>query len=179
MSSRSQLGPLTERRRPTLVGRDYPPIGAAIEPIAEQLVDSASLRAGDSVLDVASGTGNVAIVAARRGCVVCAVDDLEALLEHGRERAATEGLHVAFTAGDAMQLPYGDASFRHRSAEEFADFFMTYYGPTERAAAALDEGGRVAMRVDLAALALTASRLPAGGPVAIDATYLETIAVRA
>jgi hypothetical protein len=76
-------------------------------------------------------------------------------------------------------LPYRDASFRHRSAEEFADFFMTYYGPTERAAAALDEGGRVAMRVDLAALALTASRLPAGGPVAIDATYLETIAVRA
>ena len=56
---------------------------------------------------------------------------------------------------------------------------MTYYGPTEGAAAALDEGGRVAMRVDLAALALTASRLPAGGPVAIDATYLETIAVRA
>jgi len=107
----AQLGPLTERRWPTLVGRDRPPIGAGIEPIAEQLVDSASLRAGDSVLDVASGTGNVAIVAARRGCVVCAVDDLEALVEHGRERAATEGLHLAFTAGDAMQLPYGDASF--------------------------------------------------------------------
>ena len=63
----AQLGPLTERRWPTLVRRDCPPIGGGIEPIAEKLVDSASLRAGDSVLDVASGTGNVA---ARRGCVV-------------------------------------------------------------------------------------------------------------
>jgi predicted nicotinamide N-methyase len=53
------------------------------------------------------------------------------------------------------------------------------YGPTERAAAGLDDDGRAALRVDLAALAAAASRLPAGGPVAIDATYLEAIAVRA
>jgi SAM-dependent methyltransferase len=70
-------------------------------------------------------------------------------------------------------------TFRNRSAEEFADFFLTNYGPTERAAAGLDEDGRAAMRVDLAALVDSASRLPAGGPVAIDATYLEAITVRA
>jgi SAM-dependent methyltransferase len=110
-SAAAQLGPLTERRWPTLVGRDCAPIGAGIEPIAEQLVDSGSLRAGDRVLDVASGTGNAAIAAARRGCVVYAVDDLEALLEHGRERAAAAGLQVTFTQGHAMQLPYADASF--------------------------------------------------------------------
>jgi ubiquinone/menaquinone biosynthesis C-methylase UbiE len=110
-SAAAQLGPLTERRWPTLVGRDCASIGAGSEPIAEQLVDSARLRAGDSVLDVASRTGNVAIVAARCGCVVSAVDDLQALLEHGRERAAAAGLSVAFTEGDAMQLPYADASF--------------------------------------------------------------------
>jgi hypothetical protein len=52
------------------------------------------------------------------------------------------------------------------------------YGPAERAAATLHDHGRAAMRVDLAALAGAASRLPAGGPVAIGATYRETIAVR-
>jgi hypothetical protein len=70
-------------------------------------------------------------------------------------------------------------TFRHRSAEEFADFFTTNYGPTERAAAALDQTARAAFHADLSALAATWSRLPAGGPVAIPATYLETLAVRA
>ena len=69
-------------------------------------------------------------------------------------------------------------TFRHRSAEAFADFFLTTYGPTERAAAGLDAATRAAMLVDLEALAARASRLPAGGPMAIDATYLEAIAVR-
>ena len=70
-------------------------------------------------------------------------------------------------------------TFRHSSAEHFADFFLTYYGPTERAAAALDDDARAAMRADLVALAAAASRLPAGGPVTIDATYLEAVVVRA
>jgi len=70
-------------------------------------------------------------------------------------------------------------TFRHPSAEQFADFFLTNYGPTERAAATLDEAGRAALRADLATLAAGASRLPAGGPVAIPATYLEAVAVRA
>ena len=107
----AQLGPLTERRWPTLVGRDCASMAAGIEPIAEQLVDSAGLRAGDTVLDVASATGNVAIAAARRGCEVSAVDDLEALLDHERERAAAEGVPVTFTEGETMQLPYADGSF--------------------------------------------------------------------
>jgi hypothetical protein len=110
-SAAAQRGPLTDRRWPTLVGRDFAPIGAGIEPIAEQLVDSASLRRGDRVLDVASRTGDVAIVAAGRGCVVSAVDDLETLLEHERQRACAEGLQVTFTSGDAVQLPMP----RHRS----------------------------------------------------------------
>ena len=58
-------------------------------------------------------------------------------------------------------------TFRHRSGEEFADFFLTHYGPTERAAATLDEPGRAALRADLVGLAERANRLPAGGPVAI------------
>jgi ubiquinone/menaquinone biosynthesis C-methylase UbiE len=63
------------------------------------------------VLDVATGTGNAAIAAARCGCEVTGVDYVEALLERGRERVAAEGLSVTFTEGDAERLPFPDASF--------------------------------------------------------------------
>jgi ubiquinone/menaquinone biosynthesis C-methylase UbiE len=63
------------------------------------------------VLDVATGTGNAAIAAARCGCTVAGVDYVEALLERGRERAAAEGLSVTFIEADAEHLPFPDASF--------------------------------------------------------------------
>jgi hypothetical protein len=90
------------------------------------------------------------------------VPALRELLGHGTIRiGAQERIHT----------------FRHRSSEEFADVFLTNYGPTERAAATLDEGGRRQFRDDLASLAASASRTPAGGPVAIDAASLEAVAV--
>ena len=80
-------------------------------PIAEQLAQNAGLRAGQSVLDVATGTGNAALAAARCGCEVTGVDYVEELLERGRIRAAAEGFQIEFTEGDAERLPYPDASF--------------------------------------------------------------------
>jgi SAM-dependent methyltransferase len=70
-------------------------------------------------------------------------------------------------------------TFRHPSAESFADFFLSRFGPVERAAAALDEGGRAAFRADIAALARTRNRRGHDGPVAIPASYLQTVAQRA
>ncbi len=66
---------------------------------------------GNVVLDVAAGSGNGALAAARRGCEVTAVDFVEALLERGRERAAAERLHVDFQFGETEELPFPDASF--------------------------------------------------------------------
>ena len=66
-------------------------------------------------------------------------------------------------------------TFRYRSAEEFVEFFRRWYGPTLTAFGALDEDGRQALAADLADLARRYDRHGDGGPVAVPATYLETV----
>ena len=90
---------------------DYPRVGNTLQIIAEQLVEAADVRAGQRVLDVACGQGNVAMAAARRFGVATGVDYAVNLLEQGRERAAAEHLDVTFLEGDAEKLPVPDASF--------------------------------------------------------------------
>jgi ubiquinone/menaquinone biosynthesis C-methylase UbiE len=63
------------------------------------------------VLDVATGSGNAAIAAARRWCEVVGVDYVPALLARGRERAAAEALPVTFRECDADRVPFDDGSF--------------------------------------------------------------------
>jgi SAM-dependent methyltransferase len=268
---RSSLDGVKGRQRRMWASGDYAAVAARIHPMAERLCESADLVAGTRVLDVATGSGNAAIAAARRECEVVGIDYVPGLLERASARARAEGLVIELVEADAEALPFEGASFdavlsvvgvmfapnqeqaaaelvrvcrpggtialaswtpggfigellllvsryaspppgvrapvewgdpirvsellgdgvdrmrtrervhtfRHRSPEEFAQFFLTNYGPTERAAAGLDPSARDALRIDLEALAAGASRLPAGGPVAIDATYLEAIAVRA
>jgi len=78
---------------------------------AETLVAAAGLRAGNTVLDIATGSGNVALAAARRFCTVTGIDFVPSLLERARERAAVEQLDATFVEGDAAALPVDDASF--------------------------------------------------------------------
>lgn len=111
IDTHTDLSAIKERQRWTWASGDYGVIASRIVLMAERLVDSAGLRAGQSVLDVATGTGNAAIAAARCGCEVTGIDYVETLLERGRERAAAEGLSVTFSGGDAEHLPYPDASF--------------------------------------------------------------------
>jgi SAM-dependent methyltransferase len=266
-----QFEGIKEKQQRMWASGDFAAVAARIHPMAERLCEAADLHAGARVLDVATGSGNAAIAAARCGCEAVGIDYVPALLERGRERALAEGLEVEYIEADAEALPFEDASFdavlsvvgvmfaphqeraagellrvcrpggtialaswtadgfigdilrivsryappppgvrppvewgnaerlrellghgtsdirfkeqiftfRHRSGEEFADFFLLNYGPTERAAAGLDGEGRAALRADLAALAESTSRLPAGGPVAIPAAYLEAVAIRA
>jgi 2-polyprenyl-3-methyl-5-hydroxy-6-metoxy-1,4-benzoquinol methylase len=99
------------RHQRTWASGDYAEIGTLIVPIAERLANVADLRAGSSVLDVACGSGNMAIAAARLGCVVTGVDYVGSVLERAEVRAAVERLDVAFAWGDAEELPFRDASF--------------------------------------------------------------------
>src|SRR5436305_2873114 len=78
---------------------------------AEHLCEAADLQAGWRVLDVATGSGNAAIAAARRGCEAVGIDYVPALLERGRIRAEAEHLAVDFLDGDAEQLPFPAATF--------------------------------------------------------------------
>ena len=105
------LAAVKARQQATWASGDYSEIATLIVPVAERLCDAADLRAGSSVLDVAAGTGNAAIAAARLGCDVTAVDYVPALLERGRERAAAERVNVDFVEGDAESLPVADESF--------------------------------------------------------------------
>jgi len=102
---------IKQRQQQTWASGDFSVVAARIMLVAEQLVDSADLHAGWRVLDVATGSGNAAIAAARLGCRVVGVDYVPALLERGRRRAAAEGLEVELVEGDAEELPVPDASF--------------------------------------------------------------------
>jgi ubiquinone/menaquinone biosynthesis C-methylase UbiE len=102
---------IKQRQQQTWASGDFSVVAARIMPIADQLVDAADLHAGWRVLDVATGSGNAAIAAARLGCTVVGVDYVPELLERGRLRAAAEGLAIELLEGDAEALPFPDESF--------------------------------------------------------------------
>jgi SAM-dependent methyltransferase len=90
---------------------DYAEVGNRILLVSELLCDAVDVRAGERVLDVATGTGNAALAAARRFADVIGVDYVPSLLDRARVRAAAEGLDVEFRVGDAEALEFGDDSF--------------------------------------------------------------------
>jgi SAM-dependent methyltransferase len=99
------------RQQATWASGDFAVVAARIVYQAEHLCETADLQAGWRVLDVATGSGNAALAAARRGCEAVGVDYVPALLERGRVRAAAEHLGVRFVQGDAEDLPFPDASY--------------------------------------------------------------------
>lgn len=86
-------------------------IGVRFVMVSELLCESVGLRAGQRVLDVATGTGNSALAAARRFCDVTGIDFVPAWLERARERAGVERLPVTFQEGDAEDLAFPEHSF--------------------------------------------------------------------
>lgn len=91
---------------------DYPAVAADVIPdLGAVLVDACNVRAGDTVLDVACGSGNAAIPAALRGAIVTACDLTPAMLDAGRRIAAARGADISWREGDAEALPFTDASF--------------------------------------------------------------------
>ena len=96
--------------------------------VSERLVEALDIVPGERVLDVACGSGNAALAAARRswGNTV-GVDFVPALLERGRERAAAERLDVEFVEGDAADLPFADAEF-----DVVTSIFGAMFAPDQR-----------------------------------------------
>jgi SAM-dependent methyltransferase len=134
-----------QRQQATWASGDFSVVAARILYQAEQLCETADVQAGWRVLDVATGSGNAALAAARRGCEVVGVDYVPALLERGRIRAVSEHLSVEFREGDAEQLPFPDSLF---------DAVLSIYGVMfaphhQRAASELlrvcRPGGRIAL----------------------------------
>jgi ubiquinone/menaquinone biosynthesis C-methylase UbiE len=245
----SALEELKAKQQQIWSSGDYGRIAWITVPLARELTEAVELRPGARVLDVATGTGHVALEAARTMCDVTGIDYVPELVDVARRRAAAEGLDVDFQVADAEALPFADGSFdavlsaigvmftadhdraaaelvrvtrpggriglaswtptgfvgqmlkavgkhvppppaaqpptrwgteevvaellgdqvhdvasytasvtqRFASVDAFADFFLTFYGPTYAAASRLDETGRAALRDDLIRLAAEAN----------------------
>jgi 2-polyprenyl-3-methyl-5-hydroxy-6-metoxy-1,4-benzoquinol methylase len=90
---------------------DYRELARQFEPAAVALVEACGVEPGMEVLDVAAGTGNLAVAAARRGARVVASDLTPRMVELGRERSAAEGLDIEWGEADAEDLPFEDGRF--------------------------------------------------------------------
>jgi SAM-dependent methyltransferase len=105
------LDPLTERTRNIWIAGNFDRIAQYMVSGAEEFIDRLGIRAGERVLDVACGSGNLAVPAARAGARVTGVDIAPNLVAIARQRAIAEGLDIRFEEGDAESLPYPSAGF--------------------------------------------------------------------
>ncbi len=265
------LAALKTRLKGVWSAGDFGQIARSYETGAAEFVADLHIAPGARVLDVACGTGNLALPAARAGATVTGVDIAPNLVEQARERARAEGVRAQFDEGDAEELPYKEGSFdlvlsmfgamfgprpervaaeltrvcrpggrivlanwvptgfigrifkatgahvpppagmpspllwgdeatvksrlqdriadirfRHRamtfafpfSPPEVVEYWRQYYGPTQKAFAALDEKGQGALRRDLVAL-WDGHNQTADGSTRVESEYLEVTATRA
>lgn len=265
------LNTIKAGQKATWSSGNYAVVAKILEAGALEFLQRIRIEPGTHLLDVACGTGQLAIPAAKAGALASGVDIAPNLIEQARARAETEGVEVRFDEGDAESLPYEDGSFDvvvsligamfaprpdvvaaelkrvcrpggrivmgnwtkegfvgtffktiagHRpppagipSPLEWGDeaivgerlkagiaelrterrsyvfrypfpprdvveYFITYFGPTNQAYAALDENGRKSFRNDLEKI-WTAANQSHNGSTLVEAEYLEVNAVRA
>jgi ubiquinone/menaquinone biosynthesis C-methylase UbiE len=264
-----ELKTLKAKLKATWMAGDFGRIAQTFPAGAEEFVARLGLKPGQRVLDVACGTGNQSLPAARTGATVTGLDLAANLIEQARANANAAGLQIQFDEGDAEQLPYADASFdvvlsmfgamfaprpelvaaellrvcrpggritmgnwtpagfigqmfkttsRHvpppnmpspllwgdeetvrqrfgkgvaevkferrsltfqepLSPAQMVELFRTYYGPTLRAFASLNDAGQEALRRDLEEL-WTSHNRATDGTTDVESEYLEVIAVR-
>lgn len=139
------LAILTTRQQATWASADFSVIGTTLQIVAETLCEAADVRARERVLDVACGSGNGAIAAARRFGDVTGIDYVPALIDKAKVRAEAEGLSVDVRTADAQALPFADASF-----DVVLSTFGVMFAPDHHTAGAelvrvCRPGGRVAL----------------------------------
>jgi SAM-dependent methyltransferase len=124
---------------------DYAPLAEQLAPAAKTLADTCRIAPGVSLLDVAAGNGNLALLAARAGARVTAVDLTPRMVELGRARTEAEGLEVTWLVADAADLDLPDAAY-----DMVASVFGAMFAPdpatvARELARVLRHGGTLAM----------------------------------
>jgi SAM-dependent methyltransferase len=139
------LGRVSGSAADTWSGASYERIAETFAPIHDRVVEALGIGPGVSFLDVACGTGGVALRAARAGADVTGIDISADQLAKAHRTAEAEGLSIRFDEGDCQELPYGDDEF-DAVASAFGAIFAADH---ERAAGELarvcGRGGRLAL----------------------------------
>lgn len=140
-----EMEALKTKLKATWSAGDFGQIAQAYTSGAAEFIERLDLQPGEKVLDVACGTGNLAIPAARAGAIVTGVDIAPNLIEQARKRAEAEGVDCQFDEGDAEALPYADGSF-----DTIVTMFGAMFAPrpekvAEELARVCRSGGRIAM----------------------------------
>ena len=145
MTTTADISALKAVLRATWMAGNYDYFSRFMESSAVEFLDRLGVQPGVSLLDVACGSGQLALIAARRGARVTGVDIAANSILAARGRAESEGLDIRFDEGDAEDLPYPDASF-----DVVASIYGAMFAPRpERVAAELlrvcRPGGTIAM----------------------------------
>ena len=136
---------LTARTKATWSSGDFGKIAKSYETGAADFIAQLQIQPNERVLDVACGSGNLAIPAARQGAQVTGIDIAPNLIEQAQAWARSEGLNAHFEEGNAEQMPYDDGSF-----DTVVTMFGAMFAPRPDATAAelvrvTRSGGRIAM----------------------------------
>jgi SAM-dependent methyltransferase len=141
----ADLDTLKARLKATWMDGNYDVFSRLMEKSAVDFLDRLPIKPGAVLLDVACGSGQLGLIAARRGAKVTGVDIAANSIQAARARAAAEGLDARFDEGDAEALPYADASF-----DVVATIFGAMFAPRPELVAAelvrvCRPGGTIAM----------------------------------
>lgn len=118
---------------------------AVLAPVHEELVSRLAPRPRERWLDLATGTGAVALRAARAGATVTGLDLAPALVQTARRRAAEQRLEIDFDVGDAERLPYADAGFDVVSSAHGVVFAADHRAVAQEIARVCRRGGRLGL----------------------------------
>ncbi|HVD85813.1 MAG TPA: methyltransferase domain-containing protein [Solirubrobacterales bacterium] len=144
MTDAPDFAAVTQAQQQTWSKGDFAMVANLVFRSADDLAEALEIFPGDRVLDVATGSGNGALAAARRAWGnTIGVDFVPELLKRARERAAAERLEIDFVEGDAQELPFGDAEF-----DVVMSIFGVMFAPDQEKAASellrvVKPGGRI------------------------------------
>ena len=123
----------------------YERVTSTLTDIHELVVERADLKPGVKLLDAATGTGALAILAAKRGADVVGMDLAPVLIDTANERAAEEGVDVDFEVGDAEEMRYDDASFDVVTSTLGVMFAPDHEAVASELARVIKPGGRLVL----------------------------------
>jgi ubiquinone/menaquinone biosynthesis C-methylase UbiE len=136
---------IKQKQQATWSSGDYALIGITLQIVGESLAEATDIRAGERVLDIAAGNGNVTLAAARRFANVTSTDYVPELLEKGRVRALAEGLPVNFRVADAEELPFEDGTYDVALSTFGAMFTPDHTRPAREMLRVVRKGGRIGL----------------------------------